>query len=458
MASLSASLHIAMQGLNAAAGAIQVTNNNIANVNTAGYTRETAVISGAQDTQVGEYSLGNGVQFEGYKSVRSELLQGQIRSETSDQSQADAALSTLQTLETSFTTSSSTSNIGNEITDLFSSISDLSSNPTSSSLRQSVLTSAQNLATAFNNVSSTLSTLQNGLNSQVSDDVGQINSLSEQIAKLNPQIEQKESAGDDAGTLQDQQDELILKLAALTNVNVTSSSSGVTITTGGGTALVAGQNSYDLSVGSSSSTSMGCVLDSNGDDITDTLTSGDLGGTLTTRDQTLTNVQTQLDTLAYDLGSAFNTAQASGYDENGEAGSDLFTIPSSSSGAAAAITVALSDPDAIAASSDTSTGGSGNVSNFQAIQTTKLSSGMTPSDAYSSLVYQVGSYTSSADAESSAASSTLTQLNDQLQSVSGVSIDEEAANLIQYQQAYSAAAHVVTTVQSLFTTLMDAVS
>jgi flagellar hook-associated protein 1 FlgK len=117
--------------------------------------------------------------------------------------------------------------------------------------------------------------------------------------------------------------------------------------------------------------------------------------------------------------------------------------------------MAITDPAKIASSSDGSSGSNGNLANLSAVQTTKLPSGETPGDAYASMVYQVGSLTSSANAESSAATSTLLQLNDQLNSVSGVSTDEEAANLIQYQQAYEAAARVVTTIQSLFSITMS---
>jgi flagellar hook-associated protein 1 FlgK len=161
-----------------------------------------------------------------------------------------------------------------------------------------------------------------------------------------------------------------------------------------------------------------------------------------------------LDTLANQFATAINTAQASGYDQDGTKGGNLFTVSSTVAGSAASIKVAITDPAKIASSSDGTTGSNGNLTNLSAVQTTKLASGKTPGDAYASLVYQVGSLTSSANAESTAASSTLVQLNDQLKSVSGVSTDEEAANLIQYQQAYEAAARIVSVVQSLFSITM----
>jgi flagellar hook-associated protein 1 FlgK len=162
-----------------------------------------------------------------------------------------------------------------------------------------------------------------------------------------------------------------------------------------------------------------------------------------------------LDTLANQFATAMNAAQAKGYDQNGDAGHNLFTVSSSASGSASTIKIAIADPALIASSSDGTTGSNGNLANLSAVQTTKLASGKTPGDAYASQVYQVGSLTSSTNAESTATAASLLQLNDQLSSVSGVSIDEEAANLITYQQTYEAAARVVSTIQSLFTVTMS---
>jgi flagellar hook-associated protein 1 FlgK len=90
------------------------------------------------------------------------------------------------------------------------------------------------------------------------------------------------------------------------------------------------------------------------------------------------------------------------------------------------------------------------LANLTAIQTAALPSGASPGDTYADLVYQVGSLTSNANAESTATTASLLQLNDQLSSVSGVSVDEEATNLITFQTAYQAAARVVSTLQAMF--------
>jgi flagellar hook-associated protein 1 FlgK len=450
--SLATSLSTAVQSLNAATGAMQITNNNIANANTTGYTRKLVVLQEVASTGDGNLSVGSGVVLEGYQSVRDELVQTQIQQETQAQSGANAQLSSLQAIEPTFTTSKT--DIGTELSALFSSISSLSTSPTSSTSQEAVLTAGQNLATAFNTASSTLTTQQAGLNTQVTEDVSEINQLTKQIAALNPQLVQLKATGQDGGTAQDQMDQLVLKLSALTGVSVTQTDNGETLTTGDGTPLVVGSQSFALQV-TTGSDGMQHVLDQNGDDITSSLTSGDLGGTIQTRDTTIPGLLTQLDTLANQFATAMNAAQAKGYDQNGDAGGNFFTVSSTVSGSAASIKMAISDPALIASSSDGTSGSNGNLTNLSAVQTTKLVSGKTPGDAYASLVYQVGSLTSSANAESTATTASLLQLNKQLSAVSGVSINEEAANLITYQQAYEAAARVVSTIQELFSVTLS---
>jgi flagellar hook-associated protein 1 FlgK len=451
--SLSTSLSIAVQSLGAATGALQATNNNIANANTPGYSRQVVILQEAAPTNLGNLSVGNGVVLEGYQSVRDELLQSRIQQETQSQSGANAQLASMQQIQPAFTTS--TQDIGTQMSALFASLSSLSTNPTSASSRQGVITAGQNLATAFNTVSSTLTTQQSNLNSQVTQDVGAINQLTAQIAALNPQIVQLKAAGQDGGTLQDQQNQLVLSLSALTSVSVTNASDGsTTLSTGNGTPLVVGSQSLALQT-STGANGMTQVLDSNGTNVTASLTSGDLGGSVQTRDQTIPGILNQLDTLANQFGNAFNAAQKTGFDQNGNAGQNFFTVPSTVAGSAGAITMAITNPALVAASSDGTAGSDGNLANLSGVQTGTLAAGQTPGDAYSSLVYQVGSLTSNANAESTATAASLLQLNDQLSSVSGVSIDQESTNLITYQQSYEAAARVVTTIQALFQTTMS---
>jgi flagellar hook-associated protein 1 FlgK len=445
--SLNTSLNIGMSAISAFDGAIQNTSNNIANASTPGYSRQTAQLQEAAPVA----GAGQGVVLEGYQSVRSELIQGQMQQQTQAQSSADAQSASLQPIQTAFTTS--TQDIGTQMSALFASISSLSANPASTSLRQGVLSAAGNLAKAFNTTSTALTAQQTASNSQVSTDVSQIDTLTQQIAALNPQIAALHASGQDGGTVQDQQNQLLLSLSKLTGVAVTKSADGDTLTTASGSPLVVGAQSFALQ--STSVNGSQHVLDSTGKDITSSLTGGDLGGNIQMRDQVLGGLQTKLDTLASQFGSAINSAQASGFDQNGKAGQNLFNVSSTVAGTAASIALATSDPTLIAASSDGSSGSNGNLASLAAVQNAALPAGQSPTDTYASLVYSVGSLTANANAQSTATAASLLQLTNQNNSVSGVSINEESVNLVNLQQAYSAAARVITTVQALFAVTLN---
>ncbi len=122
--------------------------------------------------------------------------------------------------------------------------------------------------------------------------------------------------------------------------------------------------------------------------------------------------------------------------------------------AAANFGVAITDPSLIAASSDGSAGSNGNLEQLIALQNQQLPSGANPIDMYSNLVLQVGNLGANAKTNVTASNLSVQQLTDQRSAVSGVSLDEETTNMIRYQRAYEAGARVVTTVDSMFDTLM----
>jgi len=277
--------------------------------------------------------------------------------------------------------------------------------------------------------------------------VTQINSLTQQIAQLNTQLGQVPAA-EDGGTTQDQLDQLVQQLSGLTGISITQGTDGETITTGNGTPLVIGGQSFNLQT-TTGTNGFQQVLDSNGNNITSSIEGGTLGGAIDIRDQVIPGFQSQLNTLATQFATAFNAAQAKGYDSNGNTGSNLFSVPSNTNDAAAGISVAITDPSQVAISSDGSAGSNGNVANLSAALTNTLPSGKTPAGAYASLVFQVGNATSNASTESTAIGQNLTQLTTQQGAVSAVDISEETTNLLRYQAAYEAATRIVSTIQVL---------
>jgi flagellar hook-associated protein 1 FlgK len=444
MSSLTTSLWIAEQALQATQGALDVTTNNIANASTPGYSREQAIFSEKAPFEQGNLVYGSGVDLQKVQSIRDQVLSLRIAEETQSQSSAQAQSNALQQVQALF--SSSSQGIGADFSAFFNKLSQLSTSPTSIPDRQAVLTAAQNVAGDFHQAATNLDTISSGLNQTVTQTVSQINSLTQQIAQLNGQVGDLQKQGQDPGVLQDQENQLINQLSHLTNVSETQTENGLTLTTGSGAPLVVGNQSFSLQTSSDSSGN--ARIFSQGQDITDSISGGQLGGTLQVRDSVLPGLSSQLNNLASQFATAINSAQSSGYDLNGNQGKPLFSV-TPGNGAAESLSVAISDPSLIAASSDGTPGSNGNMANLLAVQTQALPGGANPGDTYANLVAQVGNLTGKAQAEASASSSSLTQLNDQLGAISGVSIDEETTNLISYQRSYEAAARVVTTVDAL---------
>jgi flagellar hook-associated protein 1 FlgK len=449
MGSLSSSLWIATGALDVDQGAIDVTTNNIANQNTPGYSREVVDLSEGAPVEVGQLTYGTGVNLDQVQSVRDQVLTLQIAEQTTQQSGAQTQLNSLQQVQALF--SSSSQGIGADLSSFFNSISQLSTNPTDLSQRSAVITDAQNLATDFNQAATTLTQNQASLNQSVSSTVDQINSLTSQIAQINAQVGQLQQLGKDPGALEDQENQLINQLSQLTNVSETQTQEGLTLTTGNGTALVVGNQSYALQV-QTGTDGMQDVF-ANGQDITSTIQGGTLGGTIQVRDQDIPGLMNQLNTLASQFADAINNAQAQGYDLNGNPGQALFSY--NAAGAASSLALTTTNPDAIAASSDGTQGSNGNIPNLMAVETNPLPSGESPIDSYASIVAQSGNLASEAQATVTATTTSLNQLNDQLGSISGVSINEETANLLNYQNSFAAAARVVSTVDSLTTDVLD---
>lgn len=457
MSSLFGTLSIATGALGAEQGAMDATTDNVANVNTPGYSRQQPILVENDPIEVGSLSYGTGVSLENLQSLRDPVLQMRIQEETQQQGQLNAFVTAMQQTQTQFTTSSS--DIGTEISNFFSSLSQLSTDPTSLALRQGVLTAAGDMALAFNNTADNLQQQRSSLDQNVSQDVQQVNVLTGQIAALNNQISQTEGGNQNPSALMDQRDVLIGQLSGLIDVSSFQSDNSLTLTTSNGTPLVVGGQSFALTTQTNQSGMQDIY--SQGKDITSDLTSGALAGLLQARDQTIPGLQSNLDTLAAGLANALNAANQGGYDANGNPyggfdlngnpGGDLFVPPpASGQGAATTMAVAITDPSLIAASSDpTAPGSNGNMAALSGVQSADVADGQAPTNFYSNMVFSVGNDVSNSSSELNASQSILNQLQDQRGAISGVSLNEEAANMVQFQNAFDAAAQVVTSINDM---------
>src|SRR5580704_19353386 len=369
MGTLTSLLDIAREALLADQVAMNVTASNVANQNTVGYTNEVVSFQSSDAVTLSGSTYGSGVTASAV-SERNRVLEQRVQQQTQTQAQSSALESALQQVQNIFglsstSTSASSTQLGTDINSFFSSLSALTSNPSDTATRQSVLSAANTLAGDFNSAANQLTQVSSSLNQQVVGDVSQVNSLTTTIASLNAQITSL-SPNSDAGTLEDQRQLAIAQLSQLVGLDqISNQQNGMTLTTTSGAVLVSGGQSFALGT-----TQVGGVthIMAGGQDITSTTSGGDLGGALQARDQMLPGYQSSLDSLAYDIGTQVDQQNALGLDGSGNPGGTLFSLSPTSTGAAAQIQVATTNPAAVAAAGP----GEGSAGNTNALTLANL--------------------------------------------------------------------------------------
>lgn len=446
MSSLFGSVSIALRSMLAQQGAISTTANNVANINTPGYVRRRAELVEGQAVLSGNHMVGTGVELQKIVSLRDRVLQLRIQDEQQNQGALQSQLSALQDIEPLFSTE--TDSLGESIDNFFNSISSLSANASSIPLRQTVLLNANNLAGKFHDLASTLQQRQFSLDLSMLQSVQQVNEITAEIADLNGKIADHGPNQDELGAFVDRRDLLIENLSTLIGNQVFTANDGITVTTKNGDPLVLGRNSFELSVVQQPDGAPRIICGT--DDVTDSLGGGALQGQCEIRQNAIPELLAALDTLASGIAVAVNQVHIAGFDLNGNPGQHFFTCDTSSLGSAASsFSVNISGPAAIAGSSDGTAGSNGNLNNLLGIRKQAVVAGQTPTDYYATLTFRFGARVSGAKTDLEASEAISQQLENQRGAISGVSLDEEAADLIRYQRAYEAAARVLSVLDEL---------
>jgi len=460
LGTINSAINLITSALDADQMALNVTSNNVANASNPAYTREVPNWSENQPIYVNGLAIGTGVTVTGGVSQRDRVLNQRLDQQQQLSASSSALLTALTTLQGSFTpasSSSATGNIGTDITSFFDSYTQLESNPSSNSLRQQVLSSATTLAGDISRTAASLNEQQSSLDQSATTVVSQVNALTSSLAQINQQI-QSLSPNQDAGTLEDQRQSDLSQLSQLVGINqITTEQNGLSVTTTGGQMLASEGNSFAITSGSVNGVTHFFL---GGTDITTELASGggQLGGLLTARDQSIPNTLASLDQLAYGIETQVNTVNNTGTDldgDNGNAG-NIFNAPTQVAGSAAFMQVVLTDPNKIAAAGlGLGSGDSSNATVAANLATQAIINGQTPSNFYSNLVSTLGASVSETTTQNTALSASVTQLQSQVNSLSGVSLDEEASNLEEFQRSYQAASQVFTILNSVMSSALN---
>lgn len=462
MGTISSALSLTSQTLDANQAALNVIANNVANANTPGYTVEAPNWQENPPIQINGVSNGDGATVTGATSQRSRVLLERLDQQQQSASASGSRLSALNSIQALFTpnsgsASSTAGDIGSDLTGFFNSFSSLEANPTSSALREQVLSSASTLAGDTSNAAASLNQQRSGLNQDAVGIVSQVNALTGAIAQLNHQI-QSSSPNADAGPLEDQRQQDLSQLSQLIGINqITTEKNGLSITTTSGQLLVSNATTFQLTTGSVGGVTNFFVGST---DVTAQLASGggSLGGVLTARDQDIPSVLGSLDQLAYNVSTQVNTLNNAGTDlagDNGNAG-DIFSAPIQVTGSAASMSVVMTDPNHIAAASL----GQGTGDNSNAVAMANLASqlivnGQAPSNFYSNFVTTLGSTVSNVQIENTAQNASVAQLQAQNNALSSVSLNDEASAMTTLERSYQAASQVFSMLNSMMASALN---
>jgi flagellar hook-associated protein 1 FlgK len=425
----------ATSGLMASQVVLNMIGQNVANATTDGYSRLTAQLSS---------SSSGGVTVDSISRVVDQYLNTQLWSATSDVGYSTSYSESISATESLL--SSDTMGIDTLLDSFYSALSSASSTPDDDASREEVLSTAEALANGFNWLSENLNDQYSSINEQLDSSVTSVNDLTSTIADLNAQIVALQSQGGDTSSLEDSRDSAVTDLSELMEVSVTEQSDGsYTLTLGQGQPLVSGSTAATLSLDNGD---VSLQYGSQTFDVSDDV-GGSIGGLLDYESDVLDPTLSTLNELAATVADQLNALQASGYDLDGNSGSDLFTYDSSNAAGSLAVSSSMTN-DGLAFS-DSATSGSNNNSNLLLM----LDLQEDQSDTYSSLVSDVAIQSSSATAMLTANTELVDSVSSSISSNSGVNSDEEAANLLTYQAAYEANAKVVTIAGELFDTLMS---
>jgi flagellar hook-associated protein 1 FlgK len=321
---------ISLSALQAFQNAIDVTSNNVANASTPGYDRETINLTEAIPQSNGAGTVGAGVVVSGISRAYSQAAANQLNTSQSSLGQLNALQNYSTQIDNLFGTT--VGGLSTTLQSFYSAWADVANNPTSTASRQALLGQAQDVATSFQNASSQLNSLNTDVNSRITADVQQINSIASAISTLNQQIVvgTAQDGNQPPNELLDQRDQLLSNLSQLVGVSTTTDSNGaLNVFVGNGQPLVLqGQTTALTTVPNQFNASQLEISTAaaNGNPISSTITSGDLGGLLAARTQVINPALNQLGQIATALSQTVNSQQGDGLDLNGNLGANIFSV------------------------------------------------------------------------------------------------------------------------------------
>lgn len=456
MPGLNSIMDTSLSALFAAQAGLATTGHNIANANTAGYSRQEVQFSARRPDLTAYGAIGRGVEVDGIRRIQDDFILNNLRAQTARSESYAAIDSSLSEVE-SILGSIDNDQIGDALSAFFKAWNALSQGPVNNNLKGNVVNGAQKLVDVFRSVDEGLSSLETNIDNSIQLEMGNLNRLLGQVADMNGQIMASETSGEPANDLRDQRDLLITQISAIAEVSVLEREDGSKDVILAGRTMVT-RDSATLFQSTYENTGDGyrmtVVTQGNRQQVE--LSQGKLEGLLTSRDVQISEVREQLDGLAARIVEEVNYLHTQGRTAEGSGllfftGTSMHTIEvnqalqNNSMLVATGSTTAAGDNDialAIANLGNAASGGSGT---------------LTVTDQYRALLTDLASNRSTYQFMVENQQNVVAALDSKLASVAGVSLDEEGAAMVRYQNSYNAAAKVISTVQELYDTLMNMV-
>ncbi len=453
-----AAIGVGLSGMNASREELDVTGNNIANASTTGYVRERANLAAmgppTPTLQMSSAGIGQGVTVLGTSRLNDPYVDAQdlsARAGAAGSAQSEAVLSQAQAAFNE----PGPSGISGQLSAFWSQWDAVANNPTDQAARSTLISTSGALATTFNQTAAALAQVRAGASSGAQSAVSQVNQAAAQVAQLNGEIVAAQAGGGNAAGLADQRDTIVNNLAQLVGVTARSEANGSMDLLVGSETLVSGVSAQTVTVSSNVSTGM---LSLTWPDQSTVAAGGQIGALTAAVNTTIPGYLTRLDSAAVALKNMVNAQQAAGVSWTGVGTASQASAPGqplfSGTGAADLAVAPGMTPSLLAAGAPTAGPGDGTNAQLMA----ELGASTTgPDSVYRGLVGQVGTDVATATTQSSTATTIQGQADAQRQSAEGVNLDEELANMTQFQNAYSASAKYLSTVDQTIQTLISMV-
>lgn len=434
-------LNIGASGLNAAQIALNLTAQNIANVNTIGYSRQEAMMGSLSG--FGRLDNGAGVEVTGVRRVTDDYLVAQhwrSRAATGSSYAFHQYINTTEQL-----LGSESMNIAKGLDSFFASLSAALDSPETPAQRSQIVSSAGALANRFTQLDESMVTQEKQIDDQLNSTVSQVNSYLKQLAELNMQIGDQTAKAVNTAALEDSREQIVRELSAYMEVRVNRQSDGsFALSLPQGQPLVLGSSSSTLALaGDKLSLAFGGQTFE-----VPKLHGGSLAGVMDYRTTVLRPLRGELDQIAKKLADEFNAKQETGYDLKGAKGKPLFSYDPLNPSGSLRVVAGFSGSDLAFAKTG---GGKGDNRNLQELLTIKDSQ----YNAYSALLGKMAVQSGQAKATMQADANMEKQMATKLSSVSGVNTDEEGVKIMAYTKAYQANAKVISTSEQLFNSILN---